>query len=433
MYLPETVVTCIEKLAEAGYQAYAVGGCVRDDALGLLPKDYDLCTNARPEQVQALFADYHLELTGVNHGTVTVLSGNTPVEITTFRREGPYSDSRRPDWVEFVGDIETDLARRDFTINAIAYSPTAGYVDPFLGLEDALARRLRTVGNPKQRFQEDPLRILRGVRFASRFGLDVEAETEEAMRLGAPALEALSMERIFQELSGALPHMTIQELISFSDILAQVIPELAPMIDFDQCSPHHAYDLFTHTASVVSLVPPDLTLRWAALLHDIGKIPTFRLDETGRGHFKQHAPVGAQMADVVLRRMKAPNALREEAVWLIGNHMLKIPKDAPGMRRMLLEHSRESIERLICLQSADMRSKGMGEDDRHEHFAACRATLSQVEPIYLKDLAIGGDDLMALGYSGKAIGEKRSELFELVLDDLLPNERDALLEAAENI
>lgn len=430
MQLPEAVLTCIDMLERAGFQAYAVGGCVRDDAMGIHPKDYDLCTNARPEQTEAVFADFPKEFTGVSHGTVTVHSGDYPIEITTFRQDGPYSDGRRPDWVKFVDTVEEDLSRRDFTINAIAYSPARGYVDPFRGLEDIAARKLRTVGDPGERFREDPLRILRGIRFIARFDLEAEPETEEAMRLEAPLLKNLAAERVFAELSGALPHLKTAKLVLYSNVLAQVIPELAPTIDFDQCSPHHAYDLFTHIACVTSAVAPDVTLRWAALLHDIGKVPTFRKDETGRGHFKQHAPVGAEMADVVLRRLHAPNALREEAVWLIANHMLKIPKDAPGMRRMLLKHSKDSIYRLISLQAADMISKGMGEDDRHEHFAACRATLDAVEPIYLKDLAIDGNDLMALGYTGKSIGDQLNELFELVLDEKLPNEKEALLKAA---
>lgn len=427
MQLPNHVTQCIDALESAGFQAYAVGGCVRDSLLGLVPHDYDLCTDALPEEIQAVFPDRKQILTGARHGTVTIVTDDGPVEITTFRTEGPYSDSRRPDWVEFVKDIRLDLQRRDFTVNAIAYSPVRGFVDPFGGRADLDAKQLRTVGEANARFREDPLRILRGMRFSSRFQLDPTQETYEAMCDQASLIQELAIERVFEELSAALPTVSTQDLLFYSPVLSCCIPELAPMVDFDQCSPHHAYDLYTHTASVCGSVPGDLTLRWAALLHDIGKVPTFRRDETGRGHFKRHAPVGAEMADAALRRMKAPNALREEAVWLIANHMTEIPEDRPGLQRMLTRYDKHTLLRLIDLQKADMSSKGMGEDDRHEHFQAAREMLNTLEPFHLQDLAVDGNDLIARGCSGQEIGITLNNLFELVLSGEVPNTKEALL------
>ena len=299
MFLPESIAEIINALETAGFSAYAVGGCVRDACLGLDPHDYDLCTSALPEQTEAVFRDRRLVLAGKKHGTIGVVTATGVVEITTFRTEGSYRDNRHPDWVQFVPDVESDLARRDFTVNAMAYSPTRGYADPFGGREDLRKGILRAVGDPEKRFQEDALRILRGVRFAVRFGLKVDAATEQAMFSQAARMDSLARERVFEELCKLLPLVTAEDLQRFAPILAAVIPELKPMIGFDQRSPHHAYDLYTHVAHVVAGVPADLALRWAALLHDVGKVPTFTLDETGRGHFYNHAAKGAEMADEI--------------------------------------------------------------------------------------------------------------------------------------
>ncbi len=433
MILPEAVRGCIDALENRGFAAYVVGGCVRDHFLGLSPKDYDICTSALPEETEAVFADRRLVLSGKKHGTVGVVTDAGVVEITTFRTEGPYRDSRHPDWVKFVGDVNDDLARRDFTINACGYSSTRGLADPFGGRADLERRTLRAVGDPAARFTEDPLRILRGVRFAVRFGLDVEPDTENAMVRLAPLMDKLARERVFDELCKLLPLVDAGDLQRFAPILAVVIPELAPTMGFDQRSPHHAYDLFTHIAHVTAAVPGVLSLRWAALLHDVGKIPTFTMDETGRGHFYGHAGVSAEMADVILRRLKAPNALREQVVLLIGKHMTKIEPDKKHIRRTLGRLGEETFGALLLLQEADMGSKGTGKPEEREIFPKIRGILEEIcrenACLSLKDLAVKGNDLMALGYQGKAIGEALDRLLNLVLDEKLPNEKDALLRA----
>ena len=435
MYLPDNVRLCLDVLELHGFAAYAVGGCVRDTLLGLTPHDYDLCTSAVPAQTREVFREYPLVLAGEKHGTVGVVIAGEVVEITTFRTEGDYRDSRHPDWVEFVTNIEADLARRDFTVNAMAWSPYRGFADPFGGQADLKSKTLRAVGDPALRFQEDALRILRGMRFAVRYGLTVEDATLNAMFHLAPLMDHLARERVFDELCKLLPLVTAGDLGRFSPILTAVIPELGPTVDFDQRSPHHAYDLFTHTAHVTQNVPASLALRWAALLHDVGKVSVFTLDETGRGHFYGHAKESARIADSILRRLKAPTALRERVVTLIGLHMNKLEPDKKCLRRWLSRYGRETIDHLLLLQEADMGSKGTGKPQEAEHFLRIRELLEQIHAenacLTVRDLAVNGKDLMEQGYTpGPELGACLEKLLNLVLDEQLPNEKTALLDAA---
>ena len=437
MFLPKNIQNCIDLLEASGFSAYAVGGCVRDACLGLQPHDYDLCTGALPAQTEAVFRDFRLVLAGEKHGTVTVITEDGPVEITTFRTEGGYRDNRHPDWVKFVPDIEGDLARRDFTVNAMAYSPKRGFADPFGGREDLRNHVLRAVGDPEARFQEDSLRILRGVRFAARFGLTPEEHTMQAMLSQAGLMENLARERVFEELCKLLLVAKAEDITRFAPILAAVIPELAPMIGFDQHSPHHAYDLITHTAHVVEGVPAELPLRWAALLHDTGKVTTFTLDATGRGHFYGHARDSAAIADAVLHRLKAPTALREEVVTLIGRHMTRLQPDRKFLRRLVSKYGFPLVEAQLALQQADMGSKGTAEDNGSAVFAEIRRLLADLKAedacLSLKNLAVNGNDLMALGFQGKAIGACLNQLLELVVEERLPNEKRALLDYAAGL
>lgn len=435
MVLPEQIEACVRALEDAGFAAYLVGGCVRDSLMGITPHDYDVCTAALPEQTSAVFRHIPQDFTGIKHGTVKLLTPGEEIEITTFRREGDYRDNRHPDWVAFVPDIREDLARRDFTVNAIAWSPTRDFADPFGGIEDLKAGVLRCVGEPETRFREDALRILRGMRFAARFGFSVEEETLAAMIALAPLTDSLARERVYEELSGFLLKATAEDLLRFAPILSQAIPELAPTVGFRQHSPHHAYDVFTHTAYVTAAVPADLALRWAALLHDIGKVPCFTQDETGRGHFKGHAQAGARMADTVLQRLRAPAGVREEAVWLIEHHMSVLQPEETMLRRWLSRYGREKLERMFCLQEADMRGKGTSEHEHSSRYPRLRALLEQLDAregrITLKSLAVKGGDLMELGLKGRQIGDCLNDLLEQVLSGTLPNEKAALLQAVK--
>ena len=434
--IPPTVLRCIDALENAGFAAYLVGGCVRDACLGLVPHDFDLCTSALPEQTEAVFSDCKLVTAGKKHGTIGVVTEDGVIEITTFRLDGGYTDSRHPGWVKFVPTVEDDLARRDFTCNAMAYSPKRGFADPFGGRQDLDAHILRAVGDPYARFEEDALRILRGIRFAARFALTVEKATLHAMFALAPTLDNIARERVFEELSRFLLCADVQDLLAFAPILAAAIPELAPTIGFDQRSPHHAYDLFTHIAHVTAAVPAQLPLRWAALLHDVGKPAVFTTDETGRGHFYGHAGAGAELAERILRTLKAPTALREEVVFLIGQHMTKLEPDKKLLRRRLGKLGSPMLEKLLRLQEADMGSKGTGIPEEMEQFSRIRSLLGEIEAerncLSLKDLAVNGNDLLALGITGKQIGETLNHLLEQVMDEALSNDRESLLPAAEN-
>ncbi len=433
MTLPAPVRGCIRALEKAGFAAYAVGGCVRDSLLGLTPKDYDLCTSATPEDICRVFSGKHLVRSGEKHGTIGVVIDGTVYEITTFRAEGAYSDNRHPDWVAFVSNVEDDLLRRDFTVNAMAYAPGKGYIDRSGGIEDLKNRVLRTVGDPETRFREDALRILRGIRFAVRFGLTPEKSTLSAMIRLAPLMDNLARERVFDELCKLLPLVTAQDLLTYAPILTQVIPELAPCVDFQQHSVHHIHDVYTHTANVVAAVPQDLSLRWAALLHDIGKPQVFTLDEAGQGHFRDHARVSAQMAERILLRLKAPNQLREQVVFLVRQHMTLQEPERKLLLRRMGAWGEENLRKLLILQKADFGGKGTGEEP--DIFAQAEAIIIQLtqEKACLsgKDLAINGRDILALGIEpGPLVGDCMRRLLELVQEEAVPNTKEALTAAA---
>ena len=433
MQIPKDVRDCIDALENAGFAVYLVGGCVRDSYLGLEPHDFDLCTAALPEQTETVFADRRLVLAGKKHGTVGVVTDSGVVEITTFRTEGGYTDNRHPQWVKFVPNIEDDLARRDFTVNAMAYSPTRGFADPFGGRADLDAKILRAVGEPGARFEEDSLRILRGVRFAVRYGLMPETRTLDAMFRLAPLMDNLARERVFEELCKILLLVNADDLLRFQPVLTQVTPELAPTVGFDQHSRHHIYDIYEHTAHVVAAVPPILSLRWAALLHDVGKPATFSIDEAGEGHFYGHAEESAAIADAVLRRLKAPTQLWEDVVLLIRQHMAIMEPDKRILRRRLSRLGSEKLELLLALQEADTIGTGTRKPCEIEIFSKIRAVLEEIEAenacLSLKDLAINGHDLMALGITGREIGKTLNSLLEQVIDEKIPNKKDALLKA----
>ncbi len=435
MILPDSVRRCIDALEQAGFAAYAVGGCVRDACLGLTPHDYDLCTSALPEQTEAVFSGCSLVLAGKKHGTVGVVTEDGVVEITTFRTEGDYQDNRHPQWVRFVPDVREDLARRDFTVNAMAFSPTRGFVDPFGGREDLKNGVLRAVGCARTRFEEDALRVLRGVRFAVRFSLTPEAETERAMTDLAPRIQSLAAERVFDELCKLLPLVNAAQLLRFAPVLGAAIPELVPTFGFCQHTPHHAWDVFTHTARVVENVPAELSLRWAALLHDVGKPRCFTLDARGQGHFYGHAAESARMANVILSRLKAPTALRERVVFLIDKHMTPLEADRKLLRRRLSRYGSEAVFALLRLQTAD--TDGTGISIGAERFSGIEEILNDLMAenacLTLRDLAVNGHDLMALGLAGKDIGTVQRRLLEAVLDERLENEKAPLLEAARKI
>ena len=309
------------------------------------------------------------------------------------------------------------LLRRDFTMNAIAYHPEEGFRDPFHGQEDIAAETIRGVGDPPKRFQEDALRILRGVRFSVRFRLTPDPATLDAMFSQAPRMDHLAKERIFDELCKLLPLLTAEDLLRFAPVLVTAIPELKAAVGFDQHSSHHAYDLLTHIAHPTAAVPPDPALRWAALLHDVGKPATFTLDSQGHGHFYGHAKESAATANRILLELKAPTALRQQVVLLIRQHMAPITPDEKLLRRRLAQYGEDTLRQLLALQKADRSAKGVAEADTDSDAALTllEKILAEQSCFSLKQLAVDGNDLIALGFApGPGLGETLQKLLDMV-------------------
>ncbi len=430
--LPEEVNKALTRLEAAGYEAWLVGGWVRDCLLGSPPGDWDLCTAATPEETMAVFGDCRVIPTGLKHGTVTVLLAGLPLEITTFRVDGPYSDARRPDHVSFTRSIKEDLARRDFTVNAMAYHPQRGLFDPWGGQADLKARLIRCVGDAQVRFEEDPLRILRGLRFAAALGFALEVETERAMGEKTPKLSLVAAERIAQELKKLLCGKDAGRiLLSYTDILGQILPELLPMKGFLQHTKYHCYDVLTHTAVALDHTPPEVNLRLAVLLHDMGKPGTFTRDKEGRGHFYGHGKLSAKMGEAILRRLRFDKASQEEILTLIKLHDTPIDLDEGILRRWLSRLGPEIFRKLLVVKRADNLGQAPQYHDRQAHYdrveALAEKILREGQALTLHDLAVKGGDLLALGYAGREVGTALDTLLEALLDGRVKNQRAALL------
>ena len=425
----------LELLEAAGYEAYLVGGCVRDDMMGIRPHDYDITTNARPEEIKRVFSDFRLVLDGEKHGTVSPVIDGSLIEITTFRADGDYSDGRHPDSVSFSDSLLDDLKRRDFTINAMAWSKRTGLVDPHGGADDLERKTLRAVGEPEERFREDALRILRGMRFASRLGFPLEQKTADAMHKLAPQLELISRERIFTELTGVLQGEHAMRVLSdFHDVLFTVVPELFPLYMCPQKSVYHIYDVWEHTLHVLDTISPRTPLlTWCALLHDCGKPATRIRDRKGYDHYPQHQQVGAGIAERILQSLKVSNAFMKDVCTLVLYHDDVVVADTA---RLLMYHvGPERFEALVSLRRADLLAHDLERvqksiDALEGATARYRQALENHECVSLKDLAVNGDDMLALGYQGPEIREILERLLIMVLKDEIPNEREVLIQKA---
>lgn len=428
--LPEAVLRTLERLERAGHEAYVVGGAVRDDALGIEPHEYDVTTSALPEQVKAVFAGGRLIDTGLRHGTVTLLEEGWPLEITTFRVDGEYTDGRHPDQVRFSSSLREDLMRRDFTCNAMAWSPRTGLVDPFGGLDACARRMLRAVGDPGKRFEEDGLRILRALRFAATLGFDIEADTYQAMLDKLPMLDHLSRERVAAELNHLLlGRAAAATLRTYPRVLFAALPCLQPLRATPQRSRFHVHDVWEHTLRVVAAAPPDLALRWAALFHDSGKPASLTRDPDGTTHFKGHPRLSEALAERTLRELRQPKKLIEEVALLIRHHDDRIRED--GVQRWLARLGLEMFIKLVRLQRADADAHApfvsRRAPDADELIARARALIEAGAVLSLRDLAIDGRGLLALGFpSGRPLGEALEYLLEEVIRGRAPNDREQL-------
>ncbi|MCD8356046.1 MAG: HD domain-containing protein [Clostridia bacterium] len=428
--LPESIAAVIRRLEDAGYASYVVGGAVRDCLAGRQPHDYDLCTAALPQQVEEIFTDKHIIETGLKHGTVTVLAEGEPVEVTTFRTESDYSDGRRPDSVAFVSNIEDDLARRDFTVNAMAYSPVRGLCDPFDGQDDLRRKLLRCVGDPDTRLQEDALRILRALRFAAQRGYTIEPETAAALHRNRERLVHVSAERITSEMMQIVCGAHVGAvMMEFSDIIAQILPEIAPMIGFEQHNPHHKYDVWEHSIRAVESIRPDPLLRLAMLFHDAGKPQTYSVDEHGIGHFYGHPAISREITEQAVRRLRLPVQQEKKLLYLVRHHDTPLGCTARSVRRKLAVHGEELFRSLLAVKKADCIGQATAPQNV-TNLLQTEALLEQVlqedNCLTRKDLAVNGHDLMEWGVSGQEIGRYLSELLNRVLDDPSYNTREQL-------
>lgn len=433
LQLPANVKQIIATLQAHGYEAYAVGGCVRDSLLKRTPGDWDITTSAMPEETKALF-DKTFD-TGIEHGTVTVLLGKEGYEVTTYRIDGEYTDSRHPKEVTFTRSLKEDLLRRDFTINAMAYNDKDGLVDIFGGMDDLQKKCIRCVGNARERFSEDALRILRGVRFAAQLGFDIDPDTKEGMRALAPTLRNISAERIQVELVKMLTSDR-PELLKMAwelGITAIFLPEFDRMMETSQETPHHMYNVGDHTLHAMCNVRPDKILRLTMLLHDAGKPALKTIDEAGVAHFKKHALESEIIAKNVLKRLKFDNDTLHKVTKLVKYHDYRMSATAKNVRRAMNQIGEDLFPYYMEVRRADVLAQSMYKREEKvknldEIEELYREIVARAQCVSLKELAVNGSDLIKAGMTpGKEIGEKLQELLDLVIEDPQMNTKEKLL------
>ena len=435
--LPIPVARALSVLEACGFEGYTVGGCVRDSLLGRTPNDWDITTNATPDEMKACFRNFRVIETGIRHGTLTVIVDGMQLEITTYRNDGEYLDNRHPVQVTFSEHIEDDLSRRDFTVNAMAYHPTRGLVDLFGGREDLQNRMICAVGDAKTRFCEDGLRILRAIRFASVLDFDIEEDTAKAVHECRNLLSGIAAERIREEFCKLIcGRGAVRILREYIDVIAVFLPELSRCVGFDQNTKYHCYDVFEHTLQALALCEDtDLVTRLGVLLHDIGKPLCYTEDEQG-GHFKGHAPVGVEITKEVLSRLRFDNETVRRMELLVEWHDIPLSAEKKRVKRLMQRMSDADILRLLEIKRCDRLAHAKDYREIPPELALIPSVIDEIRAedacLSLRTLAVGGDDLMELGIpKGKRIGEMLHVLLEEVIEERLPNEKNALLQAAK--
>lgn len=437
MEMPRAVATAIARLTAAGFDAYAVGGCVRDSLLGRVPNDWDITTSARPEETAAVFADCRTVETGIKHGTLTVIMDGMPLEITTFRNDGEYADNRHPVKVTFSTCVEDDLSRRDFTVNAMAYHEGRGLVDLFGGREDLSRRVIACVGDPTTRFGEDGLRILRAIRFAAVLDFEIAPDTARAVHECRHLLKNIAAERIREEFCKLICGVgAVRILREYHDVIAEFIPELKACVGFEQNSKYHQYDVFEHSLRALEQCKTDdLITRLSILLHDIGKPLTYTEDERG-GHFSGHAARGVKLTEKIMRRLRFDNETLETVTRFVERHDIPIEAEEKAVKRLMRHMSEENILRLMEIKRCDRLAHAPEHSTPSPALEQIpiivRRLLEADACLSLKTLRIKGDDLLSLGVpAGKELGKLLSELLDAVIDGELENDREVLIKAAK--
>ena len=440
MDMPKNVDTAINLLQSAGFEAYAVGGCVRDSLLGKTPNDWDITTSAKPEDMKSVFADFHCIDTGIKHGTVTVVIDGEPLEITTFRLDGEYEDNRHPKSVTFTSNLGADLGRRDFTVNAMAYSKMTGTVDLFGGQNDLKNKIIRCVGDPDRRFNEDALRILRALRFASALDFEIEEKTAQSLLKNCALLGNISEERIAKELLKLVCGKGAKRILTdFAPVLFEILPELQPMYKNSHDNPHHCYDIYEHTLIAVESIDPEPTLRFAMLLHDCGKPAVKKFDENGVAHFYGHQRISAEISAQILARLKVSNKFRDEILFLVSNHdRWELYENTEKMPRYLSKFGLDGVLKLLKVMRADVLAQSPEYRYRLDQIADAEETaknLAAQKPcLSLSELQINGRTLMDIGIpQGRKLGAVLAQLLDEVIDGVTKNTQEALTTRAREI
>lgn len=440
MDMPKNVDIAINLLQSAGFEAYAVGGCVRDSLLGKTPNDWDITTSAKPEDMKSVFADFHCIDTGIKHGTVTVVIDGEPLEITTFRLDGEYEDNRHPKSVTFTSDLGADLGRRDFTVNAMAYSKMTGTVDLFGGQNDLKNKIIRCVGDPDRRFNEDALRILRALRFASALDFEIEEKTAQSLLKNCALLGNISEERIAKELLKLVCGKGAKRILTdFAPVLFEILPELQPMYKNSHDNPHHCYDIYEHTLIAVESIDPEPTLRFAMLLHDCGKPAVKKFDENGVAHFYGHQRISAEISAQILARLKVSNKFRDEILFLVSNHdRWELYENTEKMPRYLSKFGLDGVLKLLKVMRADVLAQSPEYRYRLDQIADAEETaknLAAQKPcLSLSELQINGRTLMDIGIpQGRKLGAVLAQLLDEVIDGVTKNTQEALTTRAREI
>lgn len=440
MDMPKNVDTAINLLQSAGFEAYAVGGCVRDSLLGKTPNDWDITTSAKPEDMKSVFADFHCIDTGIKHGTVTVVIDGEPLEITTFRLDGEYEDNRHPKSVTFTSDLGADLGRRDFTVNAMAYSKKTGTVDLFGGQNDLKNKIIRCVGDPDRRFNEDALRILRALRFASALDFEIEEKTAQSLLKNRALLGNISEERIAKELLKLVCGKGAKRILTdFAPVLFEILPELQPMYKNSHDNPHHCYDIYEHTLIAVESIDPEPTLRFAMLLHDCGKPAVKKFDENGVAHFYGHQRISAEISAQILARLKVSNKFRDEILFLVSNHdRWELYENTEKMPRYLSKFGLDGVLNLLKVMRADVLAQSPEYRYRLDQIAdaeeIAKNLAAQKPCLSLSELQINGRTLMDIGIpQGRKLGAVLAQLLDEVIDGVTKNTQEALTTRAREI
>lgn len=435
--IPKFAAEAIKMLENSGFEAYIVGGCVRDFIMGIQPHDFDIATNALPEQIKAVFSEYAVIPTGEKHGTVTVIIDGEALEITTYRIDGNYTDSRHPDNVSFSPYLEEDLKRRDFTINAMAMDTEGNITDPFGGRNDIENGIIKAVGNAKKRFGEDALRILRALRFSARFGFSLDETTSDSVHECKHLLKNISAERIRDEFIGiVLGKYSETVLRQYRDIIAVFIPEITSCFEFEQHSPYHKYDVWEHTIHAVASCVSRKNVKLAMFFHDIAKPDCYKPDDTGRGHFKGHPMKSAEKAETIMRRLRFPKNTIKAVAELIKHHSDKLDSRYE-IRRIVGELGFENALDLIDVQRADSLSKQdfcrkrLEKSDAQEKII--REIITGGECISIRQLDVNGNDILKLGFCGSEIRSVLEELLQNVMRDEIKNEYEQLICYAKSL